>query len=264
MSDDNYDYTSEDTTEEAKPAKRGKVNWPTVTVAMGVSTLATGLVLMMGAFGVMHYSASITSSAVTQAQLMADQGNAGGDTSNGAAANNTQRAAQRTGSTGASEARGTAGSGSGGAGGGQRSSASGSDEETVMAVDSVDDTVDASSDMPPQMDAGSLQSHMQYLLADSTSDEEIANNLEAGYDGVPVVRQISSRLNTFSLIYKWRILDGSVYEDGTTMYAILEAELSGYGTKETDMAYYAIDGFWKMSNDSLCALAQSARAECNF
>lgn len=116
-----------------------------------------------------------------------------------------------------------------------------------------------SSDAPT---AAEVQEILQSMLDPKAKDHAVAVGLEGGEAAVPTVREVGKVLDKYNLVYKWRVTEGSVAVSGETMNATLTLTLVGMGSKEQPVSFIREHGQWKLSNASVCELAEMAQTTC--
>ncbi|APT90000.1 hypothetical protein CSPHI_01650 [Corynebacterium sphenisci DSM 44792] len=262
----------EDYPEEGTRSGEG-VHWPTVLAAAGASLLVAALITTLGVVWALRSGDSEDKDATIAMyeQLLAADAKpvSSGSGSTTAADHGTRSGESRT--------AGRAGSGATRSGDAGRAG-SGATLDGVDAAedpDAVDDGGDAgyvddggSADdganqaLAPDWGPVEVDDNMHLLMNQGTADATIAEYLEAGAGGVPTVRDIQARFEAAKLFYSWELDYDSVYIDGDALYADLTLTLSGMGTKPFPIYYLDIDAGWRLSNESLCDLAEQARVEC--
>ncbi|MBV7294645.1 hypothetical protein KRX51_01770 [Corynebacterium sp. TAE3-ERU12] len=274
----NDDYVPEaELAEEPKDNGNG-LNWPTVAAAAGIAVLVAALITTIGVVGAIRGGDSGKDATIAMYEQMLASQNADNSTNNSGSANrgpsdraDRDRKSNRSSGRSSNQGRSNnAASGTNPARGGSQGAQSAQQDQPAQPADN--DVVDEGNyddggstggqELAPNWGPGNLDAHLQRMMAQSTSDQEIANGLEAGNAGVPVIRSVQTRLNAFRLVYSWELDYDSVYIDGDTLFGDLILTLSGYGSKNLDLQFYDIDATWKLSNESLCKLAESARTDC--
>ncbi|GAA1475336.1 hypothetical protein P4N68_11915 [Corynebacterium felinum] len=112
------------------------------------------------------------------------------------------------------------------------------------------------------LNAADVQEILQSMLDPEAQDHVVAVGLEGGEAAVPTVREVGKVLDKYKLVYKWRVTDGSVVVSREIMKATLTLTLAGMGSKEQPVNFIREHGQWKLSNTSVCELAEMAQTTC--
>jgi hypothetical protein len=262
---DNADDTGQD--------DRHRIQWPTVALSVGLSTLAAAVVIGVGSVVMVANSDSKDPVVVQEAADSATtHGKKWPTTSASASRKPSSSAKASTGAKPDTKQDSSSGSGgrggSGGHGGGvvtpiDDPAAGGGDGGDVAARGGGDggaggDSSDTS--VPPQPSAGELQNQLESILADGTSDDQIASNL-ANPAGVGAIKDAGAQMRAFP-IFHFQV-DEPITVDGDQMTATINMSMTGLGTKPPQDLYYEVrDGRWVLTDESVCLIAQQARVTC--
>ncbi|WP_297007635.1 hypothetical protein [uncultured Corynebacterium sp.] len=254
-----YDDAGFDNDEQQERNDRS-VRWSTVALSVGLSALASAVVIGVGA-AVMFANASDHQITYVQGEGTA---NSSGVTSKKDANTTT---AQR--STSGAKPTSTTSAGSGSSGEPARiNGAAGApiDDPSVGAGDSGNTGVAASArssnaGVPAQPSNAELKNQMETILAQGASDETIAANLE-NPAGVQTIRDAGEAMRKI-MIFRYEMVDPVVVE-GDHMTATIQMSMVGLGSKPpADLYYVAKDGRWVLTDESVCAIASQARVACS-
>lgn len=102
---------------------------------------------------------------------------------------------------------------------------------------------------------------LQSLLDRGVSEGTRAAAVEGGAAALPTIDAVGNALTLAGPVYKWTIT-GPVTSDGQVLTAQLKTSLVGFGDRFATLKWKWIDGRWKLSNESVCALAANALATC--
>lgn len=260
----------EDRSEDGRPQNEKSTRWATVALSVGLSSLASAVVIGVGA-AVMIANADNGQVTVISGDAAA---NAAGVTSKKGANSTT---AKRTTSAAATTSRAAGAAGSAGGAGASSGSTGGEParingggvpapvEDTGSGVDAAAAEAgvfdDGASDIPPQPSNAELKSQLDSILAADASDDYIASNLEDPA-GVQTIRDAGVQMRNYP-IFRYEMVD-PVVVDGDQMTATIQMSMIGLGSKPpADLYYVARDGRWVLTNESVCLIAQQARVSCS-
>lgn len=231
--------------DDQKDADRAS-RWATVALSVGLSTLASAVVIGVGA-AVMFANANDGQVTVVQGDGTA---NAAGVTSkkdsNTTTATRATTAAKSTTTSSASSGESVVVNGGG----------------VPEPVDTDDSSQsDSSSDIPAQPSNAELKNQMETILAEGASDETIASNLE-NPAGVQTIRDAGVAMRAVP-IFQYDMVD-PVVVNGDQMTATIQMKMIGIGEKPpADLYYVAKGGKWVLTDESVCLIAQQARVSCS-
>lgn len=268
-----YDDAGFDNDEQREKNDRS-VRWSTVALSVGLSALASAVVIGVGA------TVMFANAKDPQVTLVQDAGtaNTSGVTSKKDANTTTAKKAPTTGAKPTSTA--AAGSGSNGSnstsGGPARINGGGGapiDDPSVggESSDGNSDSGDGGNGggisaqsldggVPAQPSNAELKTQMETILANGASDETIAANLE-NPAGVQSIRDAGAAMRAMP-IFRYEMVDPVVVE-GNYMTATIQMSMVGLGSKPpADLFYVAKDGKWVLTDESVCLIASQARVAC--
>jgi hypothetical protein len=258
---DNADY---DDANDGQQEKSGRsVAWPTVALSVGLSALASAVVIGVGA------AVMIANTNDPQVTLVQGDGttNAGVTSKKDDNTTTAQRATTSAKPTSTSAAgAGSSGSGSSGSepvrinGGGSAPIDDASAGESGGDSDSGASARSGGADIPAQPSNSELKNQMETILAQGASDDTIAANLE-NPAGVQTIRDAGAAMRAVP-IFRYEMVDPVVVE-GDQMTATIQMSMVGVGSKPpTDLYYVAKDGKWVLTDESVCLIASQARVSC--
>ncbi|WP_043826447.1 hypothetical protein [Rhodococcus opacus] len=114
---------------------------------------------------------------------------------------------------------------------------------------------------PPVLSEGQLAGKLQLLLDPGTAPEIKAGELEAGEAGLGMIGPVADALALAGPAYSWTVV-GPVSVDGDLLTAQLKTSLVGFGDRFQPITWIWLDGNWKLTNESGCALAAMAMVPC--
>lgn len=267
---DSADY--DDANDEQQEKSGRSVAWPTVALSVGLSALASAVVIGVGA------AVMVANNNDPQVTLVQGDGTTNTGVTSKKDDNTTvaQRATTSAKPTSASAAGlGSTGSGNGsvrlnGGGGaliddpsedagsdnsdGSGDSQSNGDNGGGTSAQSVD------ADIPAQPSNAELKNQMQTILAQGASDDTIASNL-ANPNGVQTIKDAGAAMRAVP-IFRYEMVD-PVAVEGDQMTATIQMSMVGLGSKPpADLYYVAKDGKWVLTDESVCLIASQARVSC--
>lgn len=256
-----------------------RIQWPTVALSVGLSTLAAAVVIGVGSAVMVANSdsgdpvviqgagdststtakkwptssASASKKPSTSAKASASAKASGGATPN--AENSSGNGGHDGGAvTPVDDPSAGGGDGAGAAGAAGAGNGDGGSGAGVRAQDAGD------SEVPPQPSAAELQNQLESILAAGAGDDQIASNL-ANPAGVQSIRDAGDQMRAFP-IFGYSV-DEPITVDGDHMTATINMRMTGLGTKPPqDLYYEARDGKWVLTDESVCLIAQQARVTC--
>ena len=258
---DSADY--DDANDEQQEKSGRSVAWPTVALSVGLSALASAVVIGVGA-AVMVANNNDPQVTLVQGDGTMNTGVTSKKDDNTTVARRATTSAKPT-STSAAGA-GSTGSGDGpvrlnGGGGAliDDPSEDGGSESTGgdgggISAQSVD------ADIPAQPSNAELKNQMQTILAQGASDDTIASNL-ANPNGVQTIKDAGAAMRAVP-IFRYEMVD-PVAVEGDQMTATIQMSMVGLGSKPpADLYYVAKDGKWVLTDESVCLIASQARVSC--
>lgn len=260
---DNADYDDADDEQQEKSSR--SVAWPTVALSVGLSALASAVIIGVGA------AVMIANTNDPQVTLVQGDGttNAGVTSKKDDNTTTAQRATTSAKPTSTSAAgAGSSGSGSSGSepvrinGGGSApiDDASAGESESEGDSDSGASARSGGADIPAQPSNSELKNQMETILAQGASDHTIAANL-ANPNGVQTIRDAGAAMRAVP-IFRYEMVDPVVIE-GDQMTATIQMSMVGLGSKPpADLYYVAKDGRWVLTDESVCLIASQARVSC--
>lgn len=243
------------------------VRWSTVALSVGLSALASAVVIGVWA-AVMFANSNDPQVTLVQGDGTANTGVTSKKDDNTTVARKSPTTSAKPTSTSAAGTGGSSG-GSGNEparinGGGvpapvddasDDSSGGGGGNDGGVSAQSGDD-----SSVPAQPSNAELKSQMETILAAGASDDTIASNLE-NPAGVQTIRDAGNQMRAFP-IFRYEMVDPVVVQ-GNTMTATIQMSMVGLGSKPpADLYYVAKNGRWVLTDESVCLIASQARVAC--
>lgn len=285
MTNDNGQNNSYPDADHQPSKKEGQaIQWPTVSLAVGLSALASALVIGVGSAVMIANADSdnpvvIADGSAVGAKTSSAKKSAANTTSkSGAATTSRKAAAGSTTSANAQSGRGGTSSGggqvftggSGGTGGGEGGETGGGEGEVFTGgdgggfadspVDSGDGASEDSGELPPVPSSDELLSTFYAMAAPDADQEFIESNLETP-SGAQTIRDTSAQMQIYPEIHLV-FVDEPYVEDGV-LVAHAKFVNEGVGEKpEQEFYWVARDGRWVLADESLCTIAVQARVAC--
>lgn len=122
--------------------------------------------------------------------------------------------------------------------------------------------VAAADPTPPVPSADQLTAKLQRAVNLGLSDSERAAELEGGAAAIPTANGIGGVMDQYSSMFNWNVQNPAL--NGNQVDAELSVSIPLMGTKTTPIYFVPVDGTWKLSNPSACAIAQNVTyTECS-
>lgn len=267
---DSADY--DDANDEQQEKSGRSVAWPTVALSVGLSALASAVVIGVGA------AVMVANNNDPQVTLV--QGDGTTNTGVTSKKDDNTTVAQRATTSAKPTSTSAAGSGSTGSGNGSvRLNGGGGALIDDPSEDAGSDNSDGSgdsqgnggngggisaqsvdADIPAQPSNAELKNQMQTILAQGASDDTIASNL-ANPNGVQTIKDAGAAMRAVP-IFRYEMVD-PVAVEGDQMTATIQMSMVGLGSKPpADLYYVAKDGKWVLTDESVCLIASQARVSC--
>jgi hypothetical protein len=267
---DSTDYTdgTDDTGDTGRDG-RSRVQWPTVAMSVGLSTLAAAVVIGVGSAVMIAHSDNGDPVVVREAaDSVTTHGKSWPTTSASASKKPSSPAKPSAGAKPDTKQDAAAGKSDHGSHGGgvvtpvdDPSTGGGHDggDAAARGGDNGGDAGDTA--VPPQPSAAELQNQLESMLAPGASDDQIAANL-ASPAGASSIKAAGAQMRAFP-IFHFQV-DEPITVDGDEMTATINMSMTGLGTKPPQNLYYQVrDGRWVLTDESVCLIAQQARVDCS-
>ncbi|WOC12982.1 hypothetical protein [Gordonia sp. MP11Mi] len=233
-----------------------KVNVPTILASAGIAAVISALIVTIGVVGlatsdkfgndtaaaqptVVNLGSAQGTNGVTTPQNTGDQ--AAGTTVAGAPTENVPEsngdAGTGTGTQGTDAGNGTAPQPAGAGQGGTTSST------------------------PAPLNAGQLNTKVKTIMNTGASNTARADELQGGQQALGSVNAVAQMLQVSGAGFSYKVV-GPVSQNGTTLNARLQMSLVGNGSRYLDLSWVWVDNKWKLSNKSVCAIAEYATLKC--
>ncbi|AWT27090.1 hypothetical protein Csp1_23400 [Corynebacterium provencense] len=255
------------------------IQWPTVSLAVGLSALASALVIGVGSAVMIANADSdnpvvIADGSAVGAKTSSAKKSAAKTTSKSGAATTSRKAgAGSTTSANAQSGRGgtsagvgqvfTGGTGgTGGGDGGESEVFTGGDggEAAGSLVESSDGAYEDSGELPPIPSSQELLTTLEAMVAPGADQEFIESNLETP-SGAQTFRDTTVQMENYPGFHL-EFVDEPYVEDGV-LTGQAKFVYEGMGEKPPQDFYWVVrDGRWVLSDESVCTLAIQARVAC--
>ncbi|MCF8609767.1 hypothetical protein L5G28_06265 [Gordonia sp. HY285] len=256
--------------ESAQPAgsSGSKVNVPTILASAGIAAVISALIVTIGVVGLATSDKFGTDTAAAQPTVV-NLGNAQGtQTPNGVTTpQNTGDQAAGTPVAGAPtenvpESNGDAGTGTG-TQGTQGTQGTGTDNGTAPQTGDAGQgaTTPAQSATPAPLTAGQLNTKVKTIMNTGASNATRADELQGGQQALGSVNAVAQMLKVSGAGFSYKVV-GPVTQNGTTLNARLQMSLVGNGSRYLDLSWVWTDNKWKLSNTSVCTIAEYAMLKC--
>lgn len=246
------------------------VHIPTVMMSVGLSALACALVLVVGAVVLVAVGLPDRSAKADDSATVLDlSAGAGGGATPTAKAGSTRKTTSKRAAPTTSRAAAPAQGGSGSRGGSAPAPAAAGDDGGQAApapeqeAPAEDPGAEPAQQGTAQPSGDELDSAVHTAMDSGANRGERAATLEAGERGLGVLDAIDGVIKASGYGFTFKVLD-PVRVDGDTAHATLQMSVAGNGSRNQDLTWVWVDGRWKLSNGSVCALAGLALLPCSL
>lgn len=117
------------------------------------------------------------------------------------------------------------------------------------------------SSTPAPLTAGQLNTKVGIVMNTNASDAVRAAELEGGQQALGSVNAVAQMLSVSGAGFSYKIVE-PVAQNGTTLNARLQMSLIGNGSRYRDLSWVWAGDKWKLSNRSVCVIAEYAMLRC--
>lgn len=254
-----------------QPAEKSgsKVNVPTILASAGVAAVISALIVTIGVVGLAtsdklgNNAAAAQSTVVNLGSAQGTQAPKGvtGAQNTGDATTGTPAAGDAAGGApteNVPESDGDAGTGSGTEGTGGTTAQQGATGSQGTAQQGA---TQAQSATPAPLTAGQLNTKVKAIMNTNASDATRGDEIQGGQQALGSINAVAQMLKVSGAGFSYKVV-GPVTQNGTTLNARLQMSLVGNGSRYLDLSWVWVDGKWKLSNKSVCAIAEYAMTKC--
>lgn len=243
------------------PAAEGsgsKVSVPTILASAGVAAIISALIVTIGVVGLATSDKFGNDTAAAQPTVV-NLGSAQGTTTPNGVTGQQNAGDPANGTTAAAptenvpESDGDAGTGSGTQG-------TGNGAGTTTEAGTTGDTTQQAA-TPSPLTAGQLNTKVKIIMNTSASDAARADEMEGGQQALGSVNGVAEMLRVSGAGFSYKII-APVTQNGKTLNARLQMSLVGNGSRYRDLSWVWVDNKWKLSNESVCVIAEYALLKC--
>ncbi|MGO3327666.1 hypothetical protein [Gordonia sp. (in: high G+C Gram-positive bacteria)] len=257
----------------AEPKSESKVNVPTILASAGVAAVISALIVTIGVVGLATSDKLGNNSAAAQPTVVNLGSAQGTQTPNGVTVPQNTGGDPAAGDAPAGaptenvpESDGDAGTGSGTEGTGAGTTAQpGTAAQQGTAGQQGSGQGQSGSGQgqsnPSPLTAGQLNTKIKTIMNTSASDATRADELQGGQQALGSINSVAQMLKVSGAGFSYKVV-GPVNQSGTTLNARLQMSLVGNGSRYRELSWVWVDNKWKLSNKSVCVIAEYAMLKC--